>query len=505
MSATKTENASATEIDDTGVPLPRMSQIQALPNFCLSVTWAEGSRAGAADVVNLAPVINSYKFYRPLRKNEELFRTVHLVDDGNAIAWGDGTIDMSAELIEDIADQTMRPQDFAKFLERNKLTQEAAAALLGYSRRQIGYYLSTGPIPRVVALACYGYEARSGAVEERQLVPNAPRSVYAQATEEAHAMLSQAAQRFIDELKQMTSEMQRELETTRGELRKYVLKLPQETADIAAQMRGVVVDQIEALAELNRIVSRHYRGLDAVEPALRIESADAVVRRAEPVEAAPPRAGGRDEAATANGARPEPARQRSDFTGVAAPVIPARRAEAPPQPGGGRSGWLSELLTRAAQEADPLAGEVSPREVPPETPPRENPLREAPVRQAQPEGIRPERHTIVALDSLAVDIARLIDHDAAAELWDRYNRGERNVFSHKLYTMQGQKEFEEIRKKYRSERDFQRTVDRYIGEFERLLEEVSRDDRGQALARTYLTSETGRVYTMLAHAAGRFD
>jgi hypothetical protein len=28
-----------------------------------------------------------------------------------------------------------------------------------------------------------------------------------------------------------------------------------------------------------------------------------------------------------------------------------------------------------------------------------------------------------------VDIARMIDHDAAAELWDRYNRGERNVYA----------------------------------------------------------------------------
>jgi hypothetical protein len=50
-----------------------------------------------------------------------------------------------------------------------------------------------------------------------------------------------------------------------------------------------------------------------------------------------------------------------------------------------------------------------------------------------------------------------------------------------------------------------RTVDRYIGEFERLLEEVSRDDRSQTATRGYLTSETGKVYTMLAHAAGRFD
>jgi len=316
---------------------------------------------------------------------------------------------------------------------------------------------------------------------------------------------------MLDGLKQMTAEMQQELEGTRAELRKGILELPQETAETASHMRRVIVDQIEALAELNRIVARHGRGLDAVEPARRMESAaDAVrrmepaetaVRRAEPVEAGPPRAGGREEPAGANGSpRPEPARQRSDITGVAAPVMPARRAEAPSlspaQAAGGRSGWLSELLTRASQEAEPLAREAPPREAPP---------REAGPRETQPEGARPERHTIEALDSLAVDIARMIDHDAAAELWDRYNRGERNVFTRKLYTMQGQKAFEEIRRKYRSERDFQRTVDRYIGEFERLLEEVSRDDRGQAVARTYLTSETGKVYTMLAHAAGRFD
>jgi hypothetical protein len=248
-------------------------------------------------------------------------------------------------------------------------------------------------------------------------------------------------------------------------------------------MRRVIVDQIEALAELNRIVARHGRGLDAIEPA---------PRRMEPVEAAARRSVAREEAPPTNGSpRPEPPRQRADITGVAAPVMPARRAEAPSlspaqQAGGGRTGWLSELLTRASQEAaEPLT-------------------REAP-REASQEGARPERHTIESLDSLAVDIARMIDHEAAADLWDRYKRGERNVFTRKLYTMQGQKAFEEIRRKYRGDRDFMRTVDRYIGEFERLLEEVSRDDRGQVLARTYLTSETGKVYTMLAHAAGRFD
>ena len=68
-------------------------------------------------------------------------------------------------------------------------------------------------------------------------------------------------------MKQMAGEMQQELETTRAELRRGILELPQETAESAAQMRRVIVDQIEALAELNRIVARHGRTLDTTEPA----------------------------------------------------------------------------------------------------------------------------------------------------------------------------------------------------------------------------------------------
>jgi hypothetical protein len=291
----------------------------------------------------------------------------------------------------------------------------------------------------------------------------------------------------------MTSEMQHELESTRAELRKGILELPQETSESAAQMRRVIVDQIEALAELNRIVARHGRGLDTADP---------TARRVEPVAvAAGPRRVARDESVASNGSgRPETQpRGRADITGMSplpqapapapAPAASPRRAEAPASSQGqgaaGRSGWLSDLLTRASRdESDP------PREAVPDVARGDD---------------RPPRHTIESLDSLAVDIARMIDHDAAAELWDRYKRGERNVFTRKLYTMQGQRAFDEIRRKYRSDREFMQTVDRYIAEFERLLDEVSRDDRGQVVARTYLTSETGKVYTMLAHAAGRFD
>ena len=110
-----------------------------------------------------------------------------------------------------------------------------------------------------------------------------------------------------------------------------------------------------------------------------------------------------------------------------------------------------------------------------------------------------------SLESLAVDVARMIDHEAAADLWERYKRGERGIFTRRLYTAQGQKAFDEIRRKYRADPEFRQTVEQYIHEFERLLDDVSRGDRGTAVARNYLTSDTGKVYTMLAHAAGRFE
>jgi hypothetical protein len=99
----------------------------------------------------------------------------------------------------------------------------------------------------------------------------------------------------------------------------------------------------------------------------------------------------------------------------------------------------------------------------------------------------------------------MIDPEATAELWDRYQRGEHGLAGRPLYTAHGQKAFEEIHRKYRSDPQFRETVDHYIDEFERLREDVSRGESGHAVARNYLASDTGKVYTMLAHAAGRLE
>ncbi|MGE0566028.1 MAG: hypothetical protein AB7O50_16125, partial [Pseudolabrys sp.] len=344
---------------------------------------------------------------------------------------------------------------------------------------------------------------RTAAEDERQRNADAMRQVYERSVADSQAMFRDAAERFADivhGMKQMSAEIQRELESTREQLRRGILEMPQEASESAAQMRRVLVDQIEALAELNRIVAKHGRAMDAAEPVRHArEPALAVVGGREPTlmreptqmrEPTPPREPPQFRESTQMRTSREPApTPRFDFS---APPQPARRAEptvAPVTPSASTTrGWLTELLNRASREE-------------PEAPP---PPREPAHSDQSREGERTQRHAIESLDSLSVDIARMIDHDAASDLWDRYKRGERNVFTRRLYTLQGQKAFDEIQRKYRGDREFRQTVDRYVAEFERLLDEVSRDDRGQLVARTYLTSETGKVYTMLAHAAGRF-
>ena len=150
---------SADEIVETGIALPRIAEVRAVAPLTLLVTWAEGARAGRTDRVDLAPVVETFRIFRPLRKNEALFATARLGDDGDTVVWAGDNLEMHAETIKLLAEQTMSPQDFVAFLKRNRLTQDAAAAILGYSRRQIGYFTTAGPIPRVVALARKGYEA----------------------------------------------------------------------------------------------------------------------------------------------------------------------------------------------------------------------------------------------------------------------------------------------------------------------------------------------------------
>jgi hypothetical protein len=145
--------------------MPKLASVRPAGKLSIMVTWGQGPRAHRTETVDLSPLILAFRFYKKLRKDHTLLETVHLIEDGEAIAWGDSDdIDMAATSIERLAEEALTSDEFRQFLDEEDLTQDAAAALLGYSRRQVAHYLAGDkPIPRVVALACRALAARRAA------------------------------------------------------------------------------------------------------------------------------------------------------------------------------------------------------------------------------------------------------------------------------------------------------------------------------------------------------
>ena len=342
---------------------------------------------------------------------------------------------------------------------------------------------------------------RETAAKERDRTAQTLQAAIEQTNAQLTEALDHAAERFrqsVAEVRDMASQVQRELDATRQELRRGVLELPQETSETAEAMRRVVSDQIRALKELAELVSNSSASYDVSEPSE--IAAPAVATAAALYEPPPPRASVRkfeapqrdtvlarvadaistpvlepqtiepEEPAPASAPNLVPAWAPPQASGPLPPATPAARPAPASAADRGQAGWLSNLLAAAS--------------------------REEPDAKIATGGTQ-------TLEALTQGIAGLIDNAAAVEMWDRWRRGDATAVSRRLYTEAGQQAFDEIRRRYRSDAEFRETATRYTQEFERLLAKVSQNDRDGSQWRGYLLSNTGKVYTILAHAAGR--
>ncbi len=395
-----------------------------------------------------------------------------------------GLRDISGTVLNDVAAITARFEDQSKALG-------SVASLLGDTQDNLASNLDNRR--EAIEQLTEGLVIKSGEIEKLMLrftglmegsVANAETRADTLGKDLASKVDSaarEATERFAEATQEMRGSaetLRSELSATRGELKKTVIDLPEETKESATAMRRVVSDQIKALKDLSDLVAKSKRLYDAP------TSSDAPRQRvAQPEPVAETRAPSPEPVA------PSPA---------PAPIMPVASAPAPvTQPtvapatlrgsfgpvekaasDGAKSGdgWVSDLLRRASADDD-----------------SEQP---APARSASSDD---------AVGSLSADIAAAIEHDTAVSLWQRYQRGDQNVFSRDMYTRRGQQTFDEIKSKYRDDTSFKGSVDRYIADFEKLIADVARNDRDNIMTQTYLTSDTGKVYTMLAHAAGRFS
>jgi hypothetical protein len=315
----------------------------------------------------------------------------------------DQRLAMRRDAIESLLNDTkMRRDDleqlvhsFAERIEEEFQKSEARA-------REIGAALAQTSDASGDAIEGQFADIRASIGEERERMAAELRAASEQAKAELETYFGQTAERFqtaAAELRDMSREIQRELAETRESLRRGAAELPGETAQQAASMRRVVADQIKALEELSEIVTRSGRAYDISQPA----------------------SAGIERYAAAG-----PASQRRMEAGrqAAEPLRSlAQASRAPARPEGAKSserggGWISDLLARV-DSGDPRESEAPP------------------AKSAQP----PHR-----LESIAPqDVARMIDHAAAADAWERYRRGEADAFSRRqIYVGRGPQVFDDI-------------------------------------------------------------
>ena len=318
--------------------------------------------------------------------------------------------------------------------------------------RDIGMFLAT-ETRNVAGLIGKQYEeVRNASETERERSLESVRETYEATVADMNRTFEHATERFRDgaiQMRSVTAEIKCELDATRDEIRRGALELPKETSEQTATVRRVLAEQVRALNDLTKMIDLSGRAFGEVKP---------LPARAEPTRAI--------------AAQPQPARPATPVAQPSRTPTPQPERPAAPIPvmksDGRGAGWLSDLLARASQDDEGAHGS--------------DPVAD-----------------------LARNIGHYIDHESAVSVWDRYYRGDQNVFSREMYSVQGQLAFEDARRRYRSDPPFHDAVDRFAEEFERQVQKVGSEDRDGSLIRSQLTSESGKTYTLLAHAAGRFD
>ena len=403
-----------------------------------------------------------------------------------------------------IGDISGRSEAFEATLGRFAANVEDSFARSQARAQEISAALASATRGASIAVAGQFETIRDTAAKERERTAQTLQATLEQTNAQLTSALDHAADRFrqsVGEVKDMASQVQRELDQTRQELRRGVLDLPQETSETAEAMRRVVSDQIRALKELAALVSDSGATYDVVEPGAPAAAMTAV-------------AGARFE-------KPLRALESARQVEVASPgetaltrvaeAIAAPAAESPAFGGSGAS-QPSPAFGRAQTQPWPASSAAAPRPVvtpapsaPASASDRGQPgwlsnLLAAASRDEPEETASKGAETLEALNR---EIASLIDNAAAVEMWDRWRRGDTGAVSRRLYTEAGQQAFDELRRRFRADPQFRETTTRYMQEFERLLAKISHSDRDGSQWRAYLLSNTGKVYTILAHASGK--
>jgi len=110
---------------------------------------------------------------------------------------------------------------------------------------------------------------------------------------------------------------------------------------------------------------------------------------------------------------------------------------------------------------------------------------------------------IEALNSTAIDVAKIFSNEVTDEEWKAYLRGDRGIFTRRAVRLLDRTEAHAVAQRYNEDGEFRDQVHRYVHDFEALLRRVMATREGTPIATTMLSSDTGKLYVALAQAMER--
>jgi len=110
---------------------------------------------------------------------------------------------------------------------------------------------------------------------------------------------------------------------------------------------------------------------------------------------------------------------------------------------------------------------------------------------------------IEALNSTAIDVAKIFSNEVTDEEWKAYLRGDRGIFTRRAVRLLDRTDAQAVAQRYNEDGEFRDQVHRYIHDFEALLRRVMATREGTPIATTMLSSDTGKLYVALAQAIER--
>ncbi len=107
---------------------------------------------------------------------------------------------------------------------------------------------------------------------------------------------------------------------------------------------------------------------------------------------------------------------------------------------------------------------------------------------------------IDSMNSAAIDVGKILSDEIDDKAWGAYLKGNRGVFTSRAVRLIGGSETRALRAHYESDIEFQRSVNRYVHDFEEMLRRVLAEREGGMIAVTMMSSDMGKLYAALAQA-----